>query len=140
MAAIAILTNRLVEPCFPHLATIYPIIANETQANGKPAYLASTGKYGIAGANSSGKQQFRGIILEAGGAGQGLSMVTRGKVWGFDLSTLAYDALVYLSDTLGAYADAAGTMTVIVGRVAPLSDRDLTKVLEINVDPIRIWT
>ena len=140
MAAIAILTGRLVEPCFPHLATLYPILANETLANGQAVYLASTGKYGKAGAATAGKQQFRGIVLEARGANQGGSLITKGKVWGFDLSGLAYDALVYLSDTLGGYADAAGTMTVIVGRVAPLTDRDLTKVLEINVDPVRIWT
>lgn len=140
MAAVSKLTGQLVEPCFPHLSEIYPIIANESVTNGAPAYLASTGKYGLADADASGKQQFRGIILEAAGAGQGTSLLTKGKVWGFDLSSLAYDALVYLADAVGTYVDTAGTMTVIVGRVVPLSDRDLTKVLEINVDPIRIWS
>jgi hypothetical protein len=45
-------------------------------------------------------------------------------VAGFDLSSLAYDALVYLSDTPGKLSTAAGSHSSIAGRVAAMTDRD----------------
>ena len=38
---------------------------------------------------------------------------------GFDVSALAWDADIYLSDTDGRIADAAGTVSTKVGRVIP---------------------
>ena len=72
-------------------------------------------------------------------AGQGVSLLERGAIGGYDVSGLAYDALVYLSDTAGALADAAGTATVVCGRVVPMSDKDLTKVIEIDVSYLTAW-
>ena len=46
-------------------------------------------------------------------------MTTEGPV-GFALTALAYDAIVYLSDTDKKLADAAGTVSTIVGRVIPV--------------------
>lgn len=141
MADLALLSGATgAEPIWPEKAKIKPVVANETVANGQPAYLASTGKYGLADANAAGKQQFRGIFLQAAGAGQGTAILERGAIGGFDVSGLAYDALVYLSDTVGKLADAAGTMTVPVGRVVPMSDSDLTKVIEIDVAVLTTWS
>lgn len=142
MADIVLITGASgVEPIWPEKAKIKPVIANETLAQGAAAYLASTGKYGAARAGTAGKQQFRGIILQAAGAGQGTSLLEKGAIGGFNVSAMAYDALVYLSDTAGGLlADAAGTMTVPVGRVVPMSDRDLTKVIEIDVSVLTTWS
>lgn len=142
MADLSILTGQKVMPVHPTLAEIYSVVLAEAMTQGQASYLvATTGKYGIADANAAGKQQFRGIVLESGGAGQGVGLLKRGAVWGYDLSGLNYDAPVYLSDTAGALADAAGTMSVIVGRVMPLTDAGtLTKVLYIYADWLRAWS
>jgi hypothetical protein len=131
LTAAAIAAVRPLDP----LTIIIPVIANEAVTAGQAAYLASTGKYGVADANASGKEQFRGIFLGAAAAGQQVDLFVRGYIYGFTISGLAYDALVYLSDTAGALADAAGSMTVRCGRVVPLTDSSLTKVLYIDALP-----
>lgn len=124
---------------FPAEAEIVNVVLAEAVTVGQALYVNSSGTYGLADANASGKQQFRGIALEGGGAGQGISMLKRGTLYGFTLSG-AYDSLAYLSDTAGALADAAGTMTVNAGRVAPMSDNDKTKVLYVEADWLRAWS
>ena len=123
----------------PAQAEIHDQIAAESVTRGAALHITSAGKAGLADANAAGKQQFRGISLGKGGAGQGISLLKRGKVAGFDLSALAYDAPVYLSDTVGRLADTAGTLSVLVGRVVALTDSDRTKVLYIEADWLRAW-
>lgn len=123
----------------PHNAEIYDFIATEAITAGQAVYQLTTGKVGVADANAAGKQQFRGIALKSVGAGQAVSVLKRGFVTGFGISGLNRDAAVYLSDTAGSLADAAGTMSVICGRVFSLSDSDLSKVLYINADWLRAW-
>lgn len=123
----------------PAQAEIHDQIAAESLTRGAALYITSAGKAGLADANAAGKQQFRGISLGKGGAGQGVSLLKRGKVAGFDLSSLAYDAPVYLSDTAGRLADTPGTLSVIVGRVVAQTDSDRTKVLYIDADWLRTW-
>lgn len=133
-------TKAQVAVVFPDEAEIYDGIAAATIEAGQPLYLvAATGKWGLADANGSGKQQFRGIALNDAGAGQAVSVLKCGTLAGFTL-TGDYDSAVYLSDTVGELADAAGTMEVIVGRVVPLSDASLTKVLFVCADWLRAWT
>lgn len=108
-------------------------IAGVALTRGVPVYVdGTTGKLGIADGNGSGTKQVRGITLDAGGVGAGIRVLADGDVYGYDLSGLAYDAPVYLSDTAGSLDTAAGTVTVIVGRVAPMSDQALTKVLRVQ--------
>lgn len=124
----------------PERAEIYTAILTQAVTKGLALYtVAATGKYDIADANDAGKQQFRGVALEAGGADQAVSFLKKGMLYGYDLSGLNYDALVYLSDTAGAFDTAAGTLSVLCGRVVPLSDRDRTKVLYIDADWLRTW-
>lgn len=124
----------------PDKAVTYNAILAETVGRGQPAYqVASTGKFGLADANASGKQQFRGIFLAPGASGQSVSLLKEGRVEGWDLSSLNYDALVYLSDTVGEFSDSAGTMSVIVGRVVAMSDSNRKKVLYIFADWLRSW-
>lgn len=124
---------------FPDKAEIYSAIATETITVGQAVYQLSTGKVGVADANASGKQQFRGIALTGGGAGMAISVLRRGFVGGFTLTNVAYDGYAYLSDTAGALADAAGTLEVRVGRVFGLTDGAITKALFIEVDQLNTW-
>jgi hypothetical protein len=49
------------------------------------------------------------------------------------------DAVAYLSDTAGALDDAAGTLTVVCGRVLVLPDGNNTKILYVDFSWAYIW-
>lgn len=114
-------------------------IPAETLSVGQPIYLvAATGKIGVADADAAGKQQFRGIVTKI--TGRAASFVKRGLVYGYDLSGMDFDDPVYLSDTAGSLADAAGTMEVIVGRVAQVPEAGgPKKAIYIDADWVRAW-
>jgi hypothetical protein len=133
-------TATQVAALFPDKAEIVDLIAVETITAGQAVYQTTAGKAGVADANASGKQQFRGIALNGAGAGYAVSVLVRGHVAGFTVSGLNGDVLVYLSDTAGALADGVGTMTVNCGRVTALTDGSLTKVLYICADWLRTWS
>lgn len=139
MTAIA-LTAAQVQPIFPAQAEIYSFIATATITQGQALYLLTTGKVGVADANDSGKQQFRGIALNGGAAGQVISVLKRGYCYGFTVSGLDADVRVYLSDTAGSLDDSAGTLSVTCGRVVAMTDAGtLTKVLYIDADWNTQW-
>ena len=125
---------------FPDNAEIYDFIAAEALTAGQPVYmLTAAGTVGVADANAANKQQFRGIALSTVGAGQAVSVLKRGHIYGFTLAG-DYDSMAYLSDTAGKLADAAGTLTVIVGRVVGLPDNSNTKILYVVADWLREWS
>ena len=87
----------------------------------------ATGKVGLASAASTASSGFRGIVSSAPFGFVGAltaDVLESGYVAGFDLSGLAYDAPVYLSDTPGMLSSTPGTNRVAVGRVVSLTDRD----------------
>ena len=133
-------TAAQVAACFPDKAEIVDMIAASTITAGQALYQDTNGKCAPADANAGGLQQFRGIALNGAGAGYAVSVLVRGHVYGFTVSGMNGDALAYLSDTAGALADAAGTMTVNAGRVTCLTDGNLTKVLYIDADWLRTWS
>lgn len=122
-------TAAKVAPVFPDKAEIYDAIAAAAITAGQAVYITSAGKVNLADADGSGTTYFRGIALNGAGAGQAVSVLLRGAVYGFTLSGANYDAKLYVSNTAGALADAAGSTSLVVGRVMPLADKDLTKVL-----------
>ena len=124
-------TAAQVAPVFPDAAEIFDFVASETITAGQPVYITSAGKIGVGDANGSGTDTFRGIALNGGGAGQAISVLKKGHIYGYTLSG-AYDSLVYVSNTAGSLADAAGGTSLIVGRVVPLSDSSYTKVLYVQ--------
>ena len=125
-------TAAQVAPVFPDEAEIFDFVAAAAITAGAPAYITSAGKVDNADANGSGTDTFRGIALSTVGAGQPVSVLKKGHVYGYTLSG-AYDSLVYVSNTAGALADAAGGTSLIVGRVVPLSDTpNYTKVLYVQ--------
>lgn len=124
----------------PDEAEIYPVIAAEDVTAGQAAYQVGTsGKYGLAGAAAAGKQQARGIFLQSAKAGQAVDLLKKGLCAGFTI-TQPYDTRVFLSNTLGAVADAAGTMSVPCGRVVGMSDAPyFSKVIHFDFNWITQW-
>lgn len=113
------------------------LIAAETITAGQPLYKTAAGLLGVADANASGKQQYRGTSINGGAAGTPIMYAYFGPVEGLDLSALDVGALVYLSDTAGGFDTAPGTMTVPVGRVDMRDDG--TKFLFTDVNWLAQW-
>lgn len=132
-------TAAQIAPVYPTKANIKSYIAAEAITKGQAVYILAAGTVGVADANAAGKQQFRGIALNGGGAGQAIDVLHEGEVYGIGVSGLNANVLVYLSDTAGAIADAAGTLTVPAGRVVTLSDKDATKVVYVDVSWLADW-
>lgn len=139
MADISAITAANISVVNPMAAKIRTFIAAAAIDIGEAVYLNASGTVDLCDTNAAGKQQFRGIALEGVGAGQPVSILIEGILYGFDVSGVAYDGLVYASDTAGAIADAAGTMTVNVGRVIALPDDDLTKAIAVFADWHTTW-
>ena len=116
---------------FPEKAEIYSFIAAATITAGQPVYLTTSGTVDVADANGSGTDTFFGIALEGGGATQAISVLKRGHVSGYTLSG-AYGSAAYVSNSVGEIADAAGSTSLVVGHVVPMSNAALTKVLYVN--------
>lgn len=126
---------RLAKP-FPHLTM--SVIAAEAVDKGQAGYLvAATGRAGLADANAAGRETVAGIFLGKAAAGQAVELALPGAMLtGFDLSGMNYGDVVFLSDTAGEFDNvASATRVVRVGRVVPLSDANLTKVLLVEVAP-----
>lgn len=135
MTAIAV-TAAQVAAVYPDKSEIYTFIAGATITQGQLVCITiATGKLDVADANGAGNlTQLRGVALNGGAAGQAINVLKRGFVYGFTVSGVAYDAVLYLSDTVGQLDDAAGSMTVQAGRVLPLPDSPtLTKAVYFDV-------
>lgn len=116
-------TAAQVAPVYPHNAIIRPYAAGATITAGQTVYWTTAGLLGLCDANDSGKEQFRGIALNGGGSGQRIDVLEDGECYGFSVSALNVDAILYQGDTAGALADAAsGTKTVAAARVILLPD------------------
>ena len=111
-------------------------IAAETITAGQAVYKLAAGTVGVADANASGKQQYRGIAINGGAAGVPIMVAYFGPVEGFTI-TQDVDVLLYLSDTAGGLDDGVGTMTVPVGRVDMRDDG--TKFLFTDVSWLAAW-
>lgn len=139
MAEITV-TTASVAVLDPIKSDIRSYFAAEAITAGQAVYFTTAGKVGVADANAAGKQQFRGIALQSVGAGSAVEVLHQGEINGFGVSALNGDAFVYLSDTAGVLADAAGTMTVPCGRVLALTNGSLmTKVLRVFVQWEAQW-
>lgn len=118
----------------PEDSEVITLLAAVAITKGQGVYQNSSGKAALVDGSSAGTAQFRGVALETVGAGTAVSILKRGKCDGFTLSGVAYDGRVYVSDIAGALADAAGTVSVVVGRVVGLTDSVVTKVLYVDAD------
>lgn len=81
---------------------------------------ATTGKFIEGNAANATNANIVGIALRTRAEGEGVTVIQKGIIAGFDLSGLNFGATVYLSDTTGVLADAQGTVNKPVGRVVPV--------------------
>jgi hypothetical protein len=127
-----VVTADRVSALDPLKALIKSYVAAVAILKGDAVYITTTGTVGKCDANDSGKYQFRGIALKAAAAGEITDVLQDGEVAGFAVSGLNVDARVYVSNTAGKLADAAGTVGIVAGRVSILTDQPTyTKVLRI---------
>lgn len=121
MADIALKTaNRIevVESLEQHTS-----VAAEAVTAGAPVRIdTTTGRFTNANGSAADEARAYGIATKTVAAGQSLTAIRRGVLGGFDFDSgpTAFDAAIYLSDTDGRIADAAGTVSVVVGRVLPV--------------------
>lgn len=124
-------TEAAVAVIFPLKAEIHTGIAAAALAAGDVGYLDTSGTISKADASAAGTTVCPCIILTSGGAGQSVNILKKGHVAGFTI-TQAYGAEIFLSDTTGVLADAAGTVSVHAGRVVAMTDKAKTKVLFVD--------
>jgi uncharacterized protein with beta-barrel porin domain len=91
----------------------------ETLAVGDAVRISTTGKFTGSNGSTTTENRIYGILASVDPAGAVGTAIRKGVVDGFALTALAYDAIVYLSDTDKTLADGAGTVSTIVGRVIP---------------------
>lgn len=124
----------------PQEDDVVSLLAAATITAGQLVYQNSAGKAAVADGSAAGTAQVRGVAMNGGGAGQSITVLRRGAVGGFTLTSQAYDSRVYLSDTAGAAADAAGTVSAVIGRVFGSTDKDVTKYLYVDCDLTSQWS
>lgn len=116
----------------------FEVPSTESLTVGDAVFVDSNGQIQQADANGAGEQQFAGIVVKI--TGRGATVLKSGRCYGFDLSGMAYFDIAYLSDTAGAIADAAGTMTVHVGKVVSVAESgSVKKALYVEADWLRAW-
>jgi hypothetical protein len=98
---------------------------------GQIVYEDTAGKADLADASAAGTTVVPAVALQTVGAGSAVNVLKKGHVEGFTIAQ-AYGAQIFLSDTAGALADAAGTVSVAVGRIVAMTDKDLSKVLFVD--------
>lgn len=135
MANIALVTAARVNVVQSYRQLTYP--AAEAIVAGAPIRLdTATGRWTNGNGTTAPEARIKAIATKSVQAGEGLTGIQSGILDGFDLSALAYDATVFVSDTDGRLADAAGTVSTVAGRVIPAFSTTLgtaaDKLLEVN--------
>jgi hypothetical protein len=94
------------------------MIAAEAIAAGQAVRIdVANGKATKANGTTAAEARIYGVALKAAAAGAPVTVLRLGVLDGFDISGMTYDDDVFLSDTDGTLADAAGTVSTIVGKV-----------------------
>jgi hypothetical protein len=100
--------------------------SNAVCDRGEPVYLnTTTGKLERGNAGAAGTADIVGVAMtKTTPAGMPSTVIRKGTVHlGAALDALAFGATVYLSNTTGKLADAAGTVSVVIGKVVPIFAR-----------------
>lgn len=133
MSAITVTAAQVAE-LYP-FKEIYSLEAAEAITKGQAVYVNSNGKAALADASAAGTLNLVAIALNSVGAGQPVSVLKAGFVAGATLTGLAYGDPVYVSDTAGGLDTAAGTVSKVIGRVAPVNQSgSIQKALYIQSD------
>ena len=117
MALIAVTTANRVEVVASFIQLT--AVADEAILAGSLVRLATTtGKFTNGNGSSAGEARIFGVATKTVAAGEPLTAVRKGIMAGYTFSQ-NYDAAMYASDTDGRIGDAAGTVSLVVGRVVP---------------------
>ena len=138
MADITLTASR-VSPVNETEYVAWTLLAGAAITRGQTVAIDTNGKAVLADGSTSAQNNVRGIALNAAGAGDPVTIMVMGSLYGFDLASVAYDAVLYQSNTAGALNDSAGgsDVDVVVGRVRPMHDGATpTKVLFVNIPAI----
>lgn len=95
------------------------VIAAEAFTAGQPGYVHSDGKAYVSDANDGTDNKVDGIAAKPASAGEGVDLVHYGPLTGYTLTSQAYKAVIYVSNTAGELADSAGGTSLPVGIVWP---------------------
>jgi hypothetical protein len=116
MALIALTTANKVEVVESIMQHTAP--AAEAIVAGAPVRLdTSNGKFTNSNGTTAAEARVYGIATKTVAANEPLTAIRRGKMDGFDFTSQAYDAAIYVADTDGRLGDAAGTVSTVAGRV-----------------------
>lgn len=113
-------------------------VAGEAIAGGAPITQNASGKWVNADANGSAPlNTVQAIATKTAVTGESFTGLKEGRLDGYNLSSQAYGAKIYVSDTTSTLADAAGTATLQVGYVEAVSSNQIgnahNKVLAVNI-------
>jgi L-ascorbate metabolism protein UlaG (beta-lactamase superfamily) len=117
-------------------ARLIPMIANVAITKGQAVYRLSTGKAGLARANSASTSKVVGIATTDAAAGSAFEALYHGRLAGYTLGDPG--TTVYLStDTAGALQDdltvTVGEVVVPIGTVHTMTDGSSTEFLFVDV-------
>jgi hypothetical protein len=103
----------------------HTVLAGEAITAGAPVFLNTTTGYAwLADANDSNTTKPYGIATKTVAAGEAVTVVRRGRLSGWS-NLPGYGAAVYVSNTVGTLADAAGSSSWQVGIVEPVFNTPL---------------
>lgn len=94
------------------------LVAAEAISAGAGVRIDTNGKFTNGNGTTTTENDLYGIATKTVAAGEALTAIRKGVLDGFTFSQ-AYWAVIYVSDTDGRLADAAGTASKTVGRVIP---------------------
>lgn len=97
----------------------------------------TAGTFTLANGTDASEARAWGVATKTVASGMPVTAIKRGRMDGFALAALDYDAAIYLSNTDGTLADGAGSVSKIVGRVFPVFSTTLgtspDKILEVDL-------
>ena len=114
-------------------ARLIPMIADEAIQKGQAVYRKATGRAGLGSSGAVATAKPVGVATTSVQPGTAFDALYHGMLAGYDLGDVDPGTTVYLSDTAGAVADAAGTVSVPIGTVHTLTDVTFTKVVFIDI-------
>lgn len=96
------------------------LVAGENITGGQAVKIdPTTGTAHLSNGTAAAEARIFGIALKSVVSGLPVTILRKGVIDGFDVDGNDFDDPIYLSDTDGTLADAAGTVSVVVGRVIP---------------------
>ena len=133
MAAVTVDTTQ-VAPVFADRSEIISVIAGESIDYGDPVFIqTTTGKLLLSDGAAAATAKFAGYALSKGGAGQAIDVLKKGHLYGLAVSSLDYGDALYAADA-GGTGDVAGTVSLQIGVVVPLTDNARTKVVYVDAN------